>query len=676
MRSLTLTRFGIFLLLLAPLVSWAPLFFGYVSAKVFWIFAVIELTVASYLWLIYWHPSFRPRWTWQMSVLAGYVLVIGLSTVFGVYPMNSFWSGFERNEGLLMWIHLAALFPILLSVFQTEKRWLQLATGSCTVAIMVSVLFFLMKFSLYTPAISDNGGSTLGNSSYLGVYLLFHMFFAGFLALRGQERWTRAFGVASLALFLFTLVSTDARAATLSFFGGAALFGALLLVTGEGAKRAGKKRAGWIALAFLAAGFLFTVTSFLSPEGVIREYFVSQATGSRYVIWDIAWKAILDRPLLGWGPENFHQAFLQYYDPCLGNAYCGGNTLFDRPHNILLDSLVHTGVLGLLGYAALLLAVVAGGWLAVRRRGYDRRVAVLLTSLLAAYFVQNLLFFDLFLTLLFIVILLAFTTAASSDTFVERELIPEKETPALSMLPVLGTVLLPLALFFFVVQPTRAGLAVFEAMESRKSTERFTALQTALWTTPFGRDVRVEYLGFSMAKLLWSYHPERNKDDLARVDSYLRTEAQTVEIALRETILRAPNNLRGSLYLTELLATQGRLFDPAKYQEAFEAVEKAMEKTPKSPRLHWIKAALFLEIGDENQARASARTAQELNSDAPSSLWKQFLFATYVGDETMRKEATETLQASHPRYARLIPEVLDYDLSVKKYAIFRELYSE
>lgn len=667
-------RLGVYALLLTPLVSWSTLFFGYASAKTFWIFAVVELTLIAYLWMIYWRPSLRSKWNWQTGVLVGFLIILTLSTIFGVSLSNSFWGGLERNEGLLMWLHLAVIFPVLLSLFRTEKSWLSVAVACCGVGLVVSVIFILMRLSIYVPSVSDNGGSTLGNSSYLGGYLLFQMFFAGLLVLRAKTRWMQVFGVFSFAVFVLTLALTDARAATIAFFGGAILYGALRLAMGAGQKF--KRVFGWTVIALMVVGFAFVLASALRTNGSVHQFIVEQTTGSRFIVGRIAWKAFLDRPFFGWGPENFDVAFLKYYDPCFGNKYCGGNTLFDRAHNIVFDMLVHTGLLGLIGYLAILASVVLGAWFAAFRHGYDKRVAALLTSLMAAYFVQNLTFFDTMVTLLFLVLIFTLSTAMSSPDFLQDELAFVKETPTLPLLPVLGTALFPFLFFFFVVQPIRAGLAVFPATRAGDSVERFSSLEITLDTSSIGMDVRRAFLGYSTADLLWSFHPETDKEKLSPMAGYLQKEAAAIEAALFDTVRRSPNDLRAYLYLTRLLHAHARLFDARKFVEAFAVVDEAIERTPKSPRLRWVKTSLLLEMGKIDEAREAASIALELNNDAGRSQFNKFLFATYVGDVQMQKEAIAALEASHPKFVGLIPEVLGYDREVRKYAFFNDLYSE
>ena len=73
-------------------------------------------------------------------------------------------------------------------------------------------------------------------------------------------------------------------------------------------------------------------------------------TGSiktRILAWGVAWQSFLQRPLLGWGNENFAYAYNLYFNP--ESFHIGGlyEMSFDRAHNYYFDRLVEQGIGGL-----------------------------------------------------------------------------------------------------------------------------------------------------------------------------------------------------------------------------------------------------------------------------------------------------------------------------------------
>ncbi len=109
--------------------------------------------------------------------------------------------------------------------------------------------------------------------------------------------------------------------------------------------------------------------------------------------WKIAWTAWLAKPIFGWGHEAFYAAFNKFYNPEF-IKFSFAETWFDKSHNIFLDLLSMTGVLGLVSYLALFIM----GFLALARLGKSGEVhktlLPLYISFVAVYFVSNFFEFD------------------------------------------------------------------------------------------------------------------------------------------------------------------------------------------------------------------------------------------------------------------------------------------
>src|SRR3989344_5370397 len=70
--------------------------------------------------------------------------------------------------------------------------------------------------------------------------------------------------------------------------------------------------------------------------------------GTRFLVWKIALQTIKDKPILGWGPENFYIGFEKYYDPTVPIIK---NTWWDRPHNVFLEIAANSGIMSLIFYS-------------------------------------------------------------------------------------------------------------------------------------------------------------------------------------------------------------------------------------------------------------------------------------------------------------------------------------
>src|SRR3989338_4834870 len=95
--------------------------------------------------------------------------------------------------------------------------------------------------------------------------------------------------------------------------------------------------------------------SFSSPEFIPRR-----------IELRAAWEGFKERPLAGWGWENFNVVFNKHYDP-RALAYGYQETRFDKPHNIFAEYLVVGGVPLLLGFLAVLGTLFFSLWKGYRR---------------------------------------------------------------------------------------------------------------------------------------------------------------------------------------------------------------------------------------------------------------------------------------------------------------------
>ena len=90
-------------------------------------------------------------------------MVIGLANLFGVAPIKSFWSNYERMEGYITILHLGAFFLVIGSVFREGdlRKWFN--TTLLASFIMVIYGFFQMAGVLEIHQGGTRVDGTLGN---------------------------------------------------------------------------------------------------------------------------------------------------------------------------------------------------------------------------------------------------------------------------------------------------------------------------------------------------------------------------------------------------------------------------------------------------------------------------------------------------------------------------------
>ena len=117
--------------------------------------------------------------------------------------------------------------------------------------------------------------------------------------------------------------------------------------------------------------------------------------------------AYAEKPVLGWGPENFLIAWGKHVD-----AEAAERDRFDQAHNKLVEELTTKGTLGFVSYMLVWLAMAWAMFRSVRRRrGYEQLSVLIIAATMLAYFVQNLFLFDTPVTLMQFSLLAAFAVA-------------------------------------------------------------------------------------------------------------------------------------------------------------------------------------------------------------------------------------------------------------------------
>ncbi|MBI5794527.1 O-antigen ligase family protein [Candidatus Uhrbacteria bacterium] len=635
-------QFCIFLLLLTPLVFWRELVYYYISTKVHFIFLVSEVALLLFVWLAWKYPQYRPKFNGIGKALLIFLAVLLMSTIAGVDPFFSFWSDFSRSTGDLMWFHLVAIFIVATSVFQTQKDWYRVFFISSLVALLVVAAHFLGRLGI-SLFINAKSGSTFGNSTFFGTYLLFQIFFSVYLFTQSKRKFLRLYAIGSFLVFVGTLFSIDANAAQLSLIGGLVLLVSLLLIS------LGRSRLQRISGSVILGGLFFVFISvsllLFQPNSLARQWFVQQSSGSRFVIWDMAWQGIKERSWLGWGPENFEAVALKYFDPCLGSIECGGEMWFDKAHNIIFDVAVGSGLIGLFAYLLLLGTAIAHLWKSPFKYNQKNAIPAIFTTILLVYFVQNLASFDVVTSLLFFTLLLSAISSVNGTVFVgdETSSLGEKKSASV-VVPLLVTGVFSLPFFFFVVQPIQGNLTTLKAVEPQPMQQHLLDYERGLSLSPMGIDRRRVYLAHSTAKFLWSTSPA----SIEGIQTYIQQEFGMAERSLQDSLERSPRILQTYIALGMLYQVEARLFDDQIYTSAEDVLSKTIELSPRHPSPKWALASVYLEEGKFEEAVRLTQEAVDLNPRVEKAQFLHLVALKFLGNDVRFEKALQVALSSQP----------------------------
>ena len=391
-----LTYVGIYGGLLIPLIFVPKVIFPFVFSKLAYFQLLIGLTFPAYLALAWMEPRVRPRWL-PLSVSIGlYFVALGLSTVFAVDPLRAWWGNQERMNGLFTVFHFFLWFLMTSSCIKTWAEWRKIIWFEIALSVIggcVSLLQLPFPRLLSFPA-GDRVGGLLDNPIYMAAYQIFNLFFIGWLWLKGESRMMKILLVIAGIIDIGAFVAAQSRGALLGLAVGLVVFAVVY-----GALTSNKKARitvfSILGLFFVSYGLLFALrdTAFVKSSSLERFTNFQTTTRTRFIAWEIAWQGFLERPLVGWGYDDFHILFNQKYNPeSLRFGYY--ETWFDRSHNTVMDALAMTGLFGFLAYVGIFGTLVYSVVRANRKGILDISSTSVLIALPAAYVVQNLFVFD------------------------------------------------------------------------------------------------------------------------------------------------------------------------------------------------------------------------------------------------------------------------------------------
>lgn len=327
--------------------------------------------------------------------VALFLLLALASTLKSVNIANSFYGSFERYEGLLSLIIYVFIYFIAASTFKTydkiQKLQVVLVISGAIVAAYGILQHFGIDFINWSLAEVDFTRivSTLGNSNFLADFLVIVLALAIAFYLASSSWTTRGPLLACTGLLFIALLFTYCRASWLGF-----TVSLLVLLALLPKRLLAKRRIQLGQLLTLLVLCLIIVNYvpklYLGYQGapsLTKQAASSIRTGegtaaARLYIWQAAINMIKDRPLLGWGIENFGVVYPKYRSLNLAHLE-GGDYIPDKPHNELLQMATGMGILGLLAFLWLVFTFVAVAWRKITAESLEKRL--LLSGMLAGW---------------------------------------------------------------------------------------------------------------------------------------------------------------------------------------------------------------------------------------------------------------------------------------------------
>lgn len=315
----------------------------------------------------------------------------------------------DATFGNATYLAVYLLFHIFLTIIWIWRERAESSISNIWIAILgshVSILLYGIWLSL---GISITAQQYPKAGPFTALVFLFSLLIHAGIYFFGRAKQSAVrvfFLVESLVLMMYVLFNTATRGAIIGTIVGACI--AALAIAWKSEKQWVRMSAWGMCVAVVGLVLVFFLardTQFVRNNPVLTRFaeisLHEPTTESRFVLWGMAIEGWKERPLFGWGQENFNLVFNKYFDPVLYRQ----EQWFDRAHSVFFDWLVSGGLFGLISYLGLFVIASYALWKSSMLSFVER---AMLFGLLVAYFIQNLTVFDNLVSGMYFIVVLAF----------------------------------------------------------------------------------------------------------------------------------------------------------------------------------------------------------------------------------------------------------------------------
>lgn len=530
---------------------------------------------------------------WLILIFLGWVT---LSTIFSIHPPTAVFGKYRRFEGLLSFITYAVIYFLTVQLADRPSRIKTLLRTLFFSSLIVAGYGVLQSFGMdpfdwgQLPFEVNRAFSTYGNPDLLGGFLMFSIFISLGLALAEENLTWRTVYWSGFLLNVWCVIAAFTRSA---WVGMAA--GMVFIVVFAIRQRARWTTVDWSFSAAVAAVAGAVIAKSLSSTNDVMNFgkrivsifqFGEGSAQTRFQIWGAAWRAIQDRPILGFGPDTFRLLFPRY-KPVEYVAVAGYLSVADNVHNYPLQLAAGIGIPGALLFFGIVGWVAVRSWPIVFSREGDSSSRLMMAGVwtaCAAYIVH--LFFGLSVTgtTFLLWTCMGLLVAPTARTI-------EVPRPAWGVIAASAlTVVITAGVFYQFVYIAADRAYLMSKMTTGE--ESLANARRAVRLNPFNDIYRSE-VGVALTdQFIAAINSQSasSSDVLALFD-----QAQT---ALRDTIAFVPSEYDNYVFLTNLYNIAGQVIDPSYYDQAIEVGLAGIEVERYGPAIRLQLARAYASKGE------------------------------------------------------------------------------
>jgi O-antigen ligase/Tfp pilus assembly protein PilF len=621
-------KWGIFISLFLPLVIFSQYISPFHFGKMIIFRILVELMAVFYFILILMDKSYRPKWSPVLITFSVFTALYVLTGIIGADFYNSFWGSLERMGGIFSFLHFWVYFVILISIIKSKKDWQKVLKISVLVGFLSILFAYGQRLELGNFFVGWQHGErvigTIGNPALFAGYLLFTIYLALLFLLKQEiPIKEKGFFAAVILLGIPVLLMTAVRGAMLSLLGSV-----LLLILFFIFKVSSKKvKIGLLIAVILIvslAGFAWINKNSSWVKNISwlsRLTDISKGTDTvqtRLWSWNSAIEGWKEKPIFGWGPENFMYLHMKHFD-ARHFTQMGSETIWDRAHNMILEELSTMGVVGLFSYLSVFFIIF---YLLIKKFKQEKINKIdfgVMAVMIIAYFGQNLFIFDTFANYFLFFLSLGYINFLTQDSLKEESAEQEKTIIQKTPSPFLITILLILAIILGYqtgIKPAQANFACTRAIIAGRDGNGQKALdkyrQALNYKNPQGAyEIRHKLAAFVIQVV--DSQRQKNKDFDPAILYYAISETE-------KNVGKYPLDTTPYLYI-------GRMYillmskEPGAGDKAEEYIQKAIDLNPNNPRIWYEMGQAKLSNKKYQESYNSFKKALDLNPKVNLSWW-------------------------------------------------------
>ena len=450
----SLSRLSIYAALTAPLIVNRYLFFPFITGKALVFRTTVELALIFFIAAVAvgevsW-DDIRTRIRHPLVIaLSLFATVSVLTSLTAARPAYAFWSNFERGEGAWQILHYCLFCILIIILFRTQDEWISLLRSQSIITTLVALYAVGQAFHwpswIIAPEAAISG--TLGNPSYLAGFLLFGIFFTLWVMMYEKNQTARAAWALSALFQCSIFFGAKTRASFIAFAIGTIILCILFIR---------RKKYGFVS---------YLITIGITASIIISTVFLVTTVKGNAVVdfqprlwtWGSAIAGVIERPLLGWGFENFPIIFDTYYNP----HHYGKESFFDRAHNIFLEYATSGGIILLVSYGVIVYVLYR---LLIKKPDDPWRPVFLVLPLV--YLINGMALFEILPLYLMLFLFIAFAHAYTQQFSIQQTFPPPSHSirPSAYIYICAAVLLFGISFYYTIYQPLQKNRLMIAAL--------------------------------------------------------------------------------------------------------------------------------------------------------------------------------------------------------------------